>query len=426
MTVKNVLSIPASTKYWFVRAGSKADYYQDFRINNYIAIGDNAVSLDDLYSIDPIQTVNDKLLKTQYSEIYNKRLAEEFIDSENYQNLTSDRRRAELVKIARSASKSATKGFNFVEKMKPADIVIVPARGSSKFLIGVITTAPFDSNIQHLYIDEDSQYLISDFSKKRRVFWLKEITLSELPDKLLWIKNGHQTIFDITKNADEINPLLSNRYTFKGQYYERIGVSSSEKISEDDFFNLQSAVHETTKANSKSSVYQTIKIQSPGEQILHTVLENWDAIVTATTIIFGNVDVNTPIGSIKLQGIIPFFTENFSKRARLEKELRIKKLEKEKETLDRKSDIELDTQEQKLKQERIATKKAQLEYEVAQRNKLIETESIENPTSDETIRYVELSDEQRETLARIKANQNPVGSLVPPETQMDTVIEVED
>lgn len=61
--VKNILNIPANTKYWFVRAGSQAEYYQDFMLNNYIAIGDNVVSLEDLYCIDPLQTVNEKLFK---------------------------------------------------------------------------------------------------------------------------------------------------------------------------------------------------------------------------------------------------------------------------------------------------------------------------------------------------------------------------
>lgn len=422
--VKNILNIPANTKYWFVRAGSQAKYYQDFMLNNYIAIGDNVVSLEDLYCIDPLQTVTEKLFKNQYIEIYKKRLADKFIASNKYKELSADSRKAELVKISRSAGKSSTKGFNFVEKMKPGDIVLVPARNSSRFLIGLITTVPFDSAITHVYIDKDSEYSISKFEKKRRVFWLKEISLSELPDKLLWIKNGHQTIFDISKNADAINPLLSNQYTYKGQYYERIGVASAEKISEDDFFNLQSAVHETTKANSESKIYQTIDIQSPGEQILHTIVDNWDSIMTAVTIILGNVDINTPVGSVKFQGILPYFTEKFSKRAKLEKEIQIKKLETEKSTLQRKSEIDMDIQEEKLQQERIATKKAKLDLEAEEQKKLVESESIKESKKPSELTYINLTVDQRETLARIKANQTPIGNVVSPEMQMDSVIEV--
>lgn len=417
-----VLSIAPSTKYWFVRAGSQADYYYDFFLNNYIAIGDNAVSLDDLYKIDPIQTVDEKLFKIQYNEIYKRQLTDEFLNNPDSDNLDTETKKAELIKISQSAGKSATKGFNFVEKMKSGDIVLVPSKGSSKFLIGVVTSEPFDAEVSHIDVDQSIEYKISKFIKKRRILWLKEITISELPDKLLWIKNGHQTIFDITKNANEINPILSNKYIYKGQYYERIGVSSPNKISEDDFFNLQTAVHNTTQVNSNSNIYQTISIQSPGEEILHTVIDNWPAISIAVAALFGKINLDTPIGSVRIQGLVPYF----SKQSRLERKIAVKRLNNEDKYADRQAEIKIETAEEKLEQERIATKKAQLELNTEQNLRNIESTSVKTSRTTPNSQDVAINSEQQETLERIKANQNPVGSVISFETQMDTVIQTED
>lgn len=413
-----VLNIPNNTRYWFVRAGSKAEYYQDFYLNNYIAIGDNDVLLNELYAIDPLQSVTEKAFKIQYSNLYKETLTDKFISLSSTKELTIDRKKAELLRISRSAGKSATKGFNFIEKMKPGDIILVPSKNSNKFLVGMITSEPFENDISHIILDEENKYNISNFKKKRYVLWLKEISLTELPDKLLWIKNGHQTIFEITKNANDINPILANKYVYKDQYYERIGVSSNAKISENDFYNLQTSVHNVTSPNSKNEIYQTIDIQSPGDQILHTVLDNWKAIAFGFTLLFGYADIPTPAGNLKMQGLVPYF----SKKSRLERKIKVKKLEITDNTLSRKSQLDMEMAEEKIKQERIKTKQEALKLETQQRINDVSKEKIKIYKDTEQTNIIPITEEQKETLERIKANQNYVGTVVPFEMQMGTVI----
>lgn len=54
--------IPPQTRYWLVRAGIGAEYFIDFKINNYIAIGDNEVSISELDAIPSKYRVTQDIL----------------------------------------------------------------------------------------------------------------------------------------------------------------------------------------------------------------------------------------------------------------------------------------------------------------------------------------------------------------------------
>ena len=67
--------------------------------------------------------------------------------------------------------------------------------------MGIVLSDTFDGPIDHEYLGKDLEYPISDYEKKRRVLWIKEIDQDELPESLLWIQTGQRAIFDISKNA---------------------------------------------------------------------------------------------------------------------------------------------------------------------------------------------------------------------------------
>ena len=43
-----VLKIPDTTNYWFVRANSHGEYYQDYYLNNFIATDSNGISIENM------------------------------------------------------------------------------------------------------------------------------------------------------------------------------------------------------------------------------------------------------------------------------------------------------------------------------------------------------------------------------------------
>ena len=66
----NVLDIPEDTRYWFVRANSQSQYYEDFLFNNYIAVDSNGFSLDTLFEIpSTLRSSKDALLE-KYKQLF--------------------------------------------------------------------------------------------------------------------------------------------------------------------------------------------------------------------------------------------------------------------------------------------------------------------------------------------------------------------
>ena len=240
------LVIPDDTKYWFVRASSKAEYYQDFKTNNFIAIGDNEVKLDRLLSIPQKFQVSPSALKEEYKRIFNEKYLSLLLDSTKYKNLQKSEQADALEKTKRSSSISATKTFSFVEEMEIGDYVLVPYKKSDVFLMGIVLSDAFDAPIDHEYLGKDLEYAISDYEKKRRVLWIKEIDQNELPESLLWIQTGQRAIFDISKNANEINPVISNEYIYKGNVHIRVHVGTHKKVSSSTWLQYQLLINENT------------------------------------------------------------------------------------------------------------------------------------------------------------------------------------
>lgn len=67
-----ILNISNNSQYWLVRAGNNAEFYEDFQYNNFIAVGNNNISLLDLKDINSYYRVNEDILENQYKEIFFK------------------------------------------------------------------------------------------------------------------------------------------------------------------------------------------------------------------------------------------------------------------------------------------------------------------------------------------------------------------
>lgn len=387
---KNILLIPDDTQYWLVRANTKAEFYDDFQYNNFIAIGDNYVGLQELLDIPEIFKLTSESHESQYKGIFTKKSIDRY--RSNNPDATNLERQDAIAAIKRSCSIAASKTFKFIEQIKIGDVILVPNEGSSKFLLGIITSSVFDDDIHHVKLADvlddldDYGYHVSNFQKKRRVFWIKEFSRSDLPDKIAWIVSTRQTVYNLTDYADSINPLISSTYVYKGNCYARIGVTTKKEISTADFFALQQAINEVTK-QSNENVFQQINVQSPGYIILHSILDNWELISMLVLVLAGNIKE----GKVYLNGIIPYFLERTHRKA-------IQKIEEDfkKEEL-RSKKLDNDSKELSLKLE-------QLKY-----SRLLESKS-------------EISEASKNTsLDSLGLTSSDVGDAIVPESQMDNL-----
>lgn len=271
------MDIPNDTNYWFVRANSKAMYYNDFFNNNYIAIDSDGLSFSNFLSISSTIKSSEEALKAKYKAIFNENVLKLYDENSENQNKPAEKQKEEKTKLLTSSSIKANKSFQFIEKMNIGDFIFVPYMSSSKFLVGIITSDVFDKDINHIQVkDEDGnmQYRVCPYKLKRRTVWIKEINKGQFPDKLSWIKTAHQSIFNITKSANVLNPVIAPIYKYQNQVFCRIGVNTSEQISNSTWLAYQEAIKDILTDNN-DNVYQKSKVQSKGDIVQFTVSNLW-------------------------------------------------------------------------------------------------------------------------------------------------------
>lgn len=385
-----ILNISNDSQYWLVRAGNNAEFYEDFQYNNFIAVGNNNISLSDLKNINSYYRVNEDILENQYKEIFFKNFLSNYNSNENNKNKDRLTRQNELASLKRSSSIAASKVFNFVEKMVVGDFVILPDQGSSKFLLGFILSDAFDEEINHVnqetIFDEmsDPGYTISNFQKKRRVFWIKEFMQKDLPDKLSWIRQTRQSIYNLTPYAEQINPLISANYIYNGELHCRIGVTTNKQVSSKDLFEFQKLIVELAEEKS-NEIHQKTNIQSPGFILLQTVLDNWESLALITACIFGDVAISKSNFSIKITGIVPYFINRKFKKSLQNEQLRSVK-------------IKNDREETQLKKEQLELKHLELK----------------------------LSETDVQKIQDLKLTNSEVGNEIPVEMQIDNLSDIAD
>ncbi|MEH1648174.1 hypothetical protein AAHB41_08915 [Pediococcus pentosaceus] len=319
----NLLKIPDNTQYWFVRSGSNAEYFEDFAYNNYIAIGDSNITLEKLKTIEPKYRATPDILQEKYKNIFQESFISDYNEKNKKEEIEPDERKKDIINLTRSASISAVKAYDFIEQMKIGDIILVPNNGSSLFRIGVITTDSFSHKVNHIFIPTTddatvSSYSYADYDKKRRIAWIKEITVKDLPEKLLWIKYGHKAIFNITENAESINPLISSNYFYKDHFYTRIGVGTPKPISSTEWFNLQKVIVDAAP-DIADQVFQKHKVESVGQIVIQTVSEHWDDILWICAFLFGSADANIKGREFHINGLLTNFYPSVREQKRHQK-----------------------------------------------------------------------------------------------------------
>ncbi|QTD40636.1 hypothetical protein [Sporosarcina sp. Te-1] len=106
-----ILEIPKDTKYWLVRAdGGK--FYDDFLLNNYIAISDDEITLDAINEFPQLNTDVGRTIEG-YKSLY----------KEKYEKWNNQQ-------IAHAASRT----MKFIDEIKENDIVVVPSHRSSNLM----------------------------------------------------------------------------------------------------------------------------------------------------------------------------------------------------------------------------------------------------------------------------------------------------
>lgn len=441
---EEVLDIPESTKYWFVRANSRAEYYEDFKTNNYISSNANGVPFLDLMKISTAIRASDDALKDVYKTIFNNHDIRKYNDNPKNKRKTKEKQKEERTAELTKSSLRASKIRHFVEDMEIGDIVIIPSLRANFFLLGIIISDVFDTSVEHIgCIDGEGnrKYSTSDFDFKRRVFWIKEVGKSSFPDKLSWIKTAHQSLFDVTdEGADVINPLLAPIYRYKGKVYTRIGVNTNEKVKASDWLKYQTVVIQLAEKE-PDAIYQKTKVQSKGDVLLFVEQHKTEIALLVYEGLFGEIEFEEFGFKIHHKGLMRYFWPGQKKQADLDREKQQAEI-----NLTNAQAAKTDAETEKIKAETQALTKsisdngdnasqdeAQKERDLKNaakyvaardknnKNKIVNLFSTDDTSIDEvhlpTYDDTYLSDVQRS----MQLSNAPVGHAVEPKTQIDNL-----
>lgn len=328
----SILEIPSNTGYWLVRAdGGK--YYEDFFLNNFIAISDNEITLEKIMDCaqESIAGIAIEHYKTLYSEAYNKWTPQQ---------------------VAHAASRTQ----KFIDEMNIGDLILVPSKKSTHFLIGVLDSDVFEITEKEVTSKVEVNYAINPFLKRRKVNWVKEVSRSEISEKLYWILSAHQTIFNLSEHKDYINQLLSPIYIQDGLCHGTLKISKEEGLNSNEWYELYSIIKQQSDLK-KDKVIVKSNVQSPG--LIELVTDNPLTVIAISIVLSGAVFGEINFKGIKLPGIIPYF-QSFKKG-----QIEIQKSKKELEMMD---------EDQKAKQ--LENQRAQFELEKDKEN--FEIKKLEN------------------------------------------------
>lgn len=247
-----ILKFNDSINFWLIRANG-GKYYDDFINNEYVGIKYNLLTIAALKELGKSTLVSSDDVRNMMFEKYNT-------SAKKTSNSLTPISKTQLTLHARQT-------YDFTFNVKIGDIVLTPAKRSHKFAIGVIMSEPYDASKKYLsqtrkeYENGDIQYLPSEYSKRRDVFWLHVVGRKELPKELIWIINAHQAIteLDIADKSKLFN-LIAPLYKYNEKYYLRLYTSRGDEFSLDDWSLLVG----TSKLNTEGKVDLRADINSPG------------------------------------------------------------------------------------------------------------------------------------------------------------------
>ena len=236
-----VPDIPASTRFWMIRT-KKGFFYNDFIINNYVALGWN------------------------------------LIDSKtNFGNQSLDILKKELVATYRDNRPTASinKCFRFINEINEGDILIIP---SSKMQLITFAKAgkyfedaakTIDDELDIVNKIENSELKVKNlncpYKKRRKITILKTVKSNDINFNLYKGISNYHGISNFDDYAKFILDSIYNIYTFKDICSLQIGINTTTPIKARDISKLLNGLTSyMCEIVDDESLSVTLNLNSPG------------------------------------------------------------------------------------------------------------------------------------------------------------------
>lgn len=280
----DVKSIKDETQYWLVRTMS-GDYYNHYVEEDFIAIGYNEITVDDLKHLPQKEKPARKVLQ----EMLRKR-------RDNIKN----------------TGYPSSQMIRFAREMKVGDIIIVPASSSYKVTFGVIKSDLYQET-KNLHIEGRCP-----FAKRRNVEWLKTSPRHLLPAELQLMFNSRHIISEVNGYAPFIDNYLNDFYTKGDMTYLVLRVKQEQILSADDFTLIGDLMELFNEYSSDYGMGLTSKdigmkmcVQSPGDILAFAQSPEGIAVIGLIVMFIKGGTFSINCGEFHLNTKVPTIGETF-------------------------------------------------------------------------------------------------------------------
>lgn len=194
--------VQTNRNYWFFRTNG-GSFYESFIRGNFVAIGYNFITLEDLSKSNTYDATGLEIL------------------TENIRNKHPEETRAKY---------SAHQLLKFNYDIKKNDIVLIPSNSSQEITFGEIQETPafneFDGKFDCPYV------------KRKKVKWLKSVNRESLDPNLYKLMFSHHTISEANLYVEQIDKEINSFFVKGEKAHLVLGVQTLNPIKAKDLFEL--------------------------------------------------------------------------------------------------------------------------------------------------------------------------------------------
>lgn len=231
----SIKEIPSSMGYWFVRTND-GTYFETFTKNDFIAIGWNLISLEDLNKSD--KELRDKIIRIEKFDSTKK---------------------GTTGKVTSIINK--LKNFR---NLKQGDRIIVPSNSSSRLAFGIV-----EDSVVYTDVNESHD---CTFHKRRKVNWVTIKNMTELDPNFFQIKISRHSISNIKQHSVFIDKVYDSLFIKNNQTHFVIDIKTKSDINLKSLIELMSLIQKLVENINRELGYDEsaddisvrLNLQSPG------------------------------------------------------------------------------------------------------------------------------------------------------------------
>lgn len=217
-------------KYWVVRPGRQAVYFEHFKTHDLVALG----------HMDEVTILNEGMIDESHLESVEKSLKKIQLDKPADEAETKTQRTVKLGQIK-----------TFIREMNIGDVIFTIK--PNHVLVGTIISAPYIEKTPIRIVTRSGKYSKNEltYMLRRDVKWDQEIPRENIPVVIRTSLTAHQTVFSLDVYREIINHWLYSMFTMEDTFYFSTKIDQQKGVEQFHFTEFQRLIQKLELVSEK-------------------------------------------------------------------------------------------------------------------------------------------------------------------------------